>query len=252
MSLSNKEALFRKIGLIVLFGIMAFILMTVRNFIFESDQFFYLQQVELHGETYLTHRDIMALSGLKIKEKLFDSNLEKLKVKILRSPYVKNVEIERRLPSTLLIFIEEEVPLAYITNPSLTLLAESGRVLPRAVDFDMPDLPIINTKLKAPLKFGQYVESEPVLNALRFLRTSKLVSVDLYAIISEISLASKHKVRMVNGGAELIYSVEDMEDQLLNFSYFLDKKENLNFLSQIDYVDIRFKDRIIVKERKKG
>jgi cell division septal protein FtsQ len=252
MSQFNWEEILRKAFLLLIFCGLAFLFMSLRNFIFESDQFFYLQQVEIHGEKYLTHRDVMALSELEIGEKLFDFDAETIEQKISRSAYVEYVKVERRLPSTLLVFLEEEEPLAYITGNSLQIVSKNGRILPRAVDFDFPDLPIINTSEKTDIPLGDYIHNQDVLDALHFLHISQLVSVDLYAIISEISLVSSRQVRMVNGGAKLRYTYENLEEQLLNFSYFLDKKENLSFLSNIESVDIRFKDRVIVKNRKKS
>lgn len=252
MSQFNWEQWLRKGFLVLVFCGIAFLFMSVRNFIFESDQFFYLQHIEIHGEKYLTHRDIVALSELKIGEKLFDFNPETIEEKIRRSAYVQHVNVERRLPSTLLVFLEEEVPIAYITDEKLKIVSETGRILPRAIDFDFPDLPVINTEIEAGLEIGDFITDQDVLETLHFLRVSKLVSVDLYAIISEISLASSRQVRMVNGGANLVYTYDNLEEQLLNFSYFLDRKENLSFLSQVEYVDIRFRDRIIVKDRKKS
>lgn len=240
----------RIIAIATAVGSAAFILNTLRTYVLNSDQFFYLQQFEIHGTRYLTHRDVVALSGLSLGDQLFESSMSEVETQIRRSPYVKYVRVERRLPSTLLVMIREEEPIAFLNDGILKIISADGRILPRAIDFDYPDVPVIHLTGENAYSEGDFVHETGVRQALEFLRTCRRVSVDLFDLISEIDTTSEAlDVRLIQGGAQLRFNQTDLGTQLLNFSYYLDRKNDHSFLRSVEYIDIRFQDRIIVKDR---
>lgn len=243
----------KRISIVAVIVVVAFFAVMLKDFIFSSENFFFIQQFEIHGERYLTHRDIISLSKLKINDKLFDQNLSIIESNIARSPYIRNVKVERRIPSTVLIIIDEEVPIAYLKMGNTKLISESGRILPRAVDFDFPDLPIINFGESTILTDGMKIDDENIHKVLEVLKEIQLVSVDLSSIISEIKwVEGQIKILLVKGSAELLFDIENMHEQFTNFSLYLFNKNSINFLNKAEYIDIRFKDKVIVKNHGKG
>jgi cell division protein FtsQ len=254
MKLSSKFQKILKILYVLLIVVaLAFILDTVRRYVFLTDKFFYIQEYEVNGIQNLNRSDVVALSGLKIGDKLFDANLEEVEKKILRSPFVKKVHVERRLPSTVYFTIEEFEPIAYINSKPLKLITEKAVVLPRPVENDYLDLPLINLSDASKAKDGNILKSNGLNSAIKTLLQIEMVSVDLLSIISEITCKAKeNEIKLINGGAKLIIPDENLDEQLLTFFYFIEKKNNLEFLRNLEYVDIRFKDRVVTKDRKKG
>jgi cell division protein FtsQ len=242
-----------RVIVITIISISAFCLIKVKNYFIYRSSFFQIQQFEIHGTKYLTQRDIIALSKVQMNDKLFEKNSNIIARNIRRSPYVKRATVERRLPSTLLIFIEEEEPIAFINAEGLKLVSENSVILPRAIESTLPDLPIINIAINRKYSDGDKITDASILKMLDYLKLIRVISVDLLAIISEITLSNgKPEFVLTNGACKLFISEENAKEELLNFRYFLDKKDNLDFLKDLEYIDLRYKDKVIVKDRNKG
>lgn len=249
----NVTAIVKKLSIVTVILIIAFFAVMLKDFIFSSENFFYIQQFEIHGERYLTHRDLIALSKLNVGDKLFDQNLRQIEENIHRSPYIKHVKVERRIPSTVLIIVEEEIPIAYLQTQNTKLISENGVILPRAIDYDYPDLPVINFSDYEATQDGMKISQAEIQKMIDVLIEIKRVSVDLSSIISEIkTIDGQVKILLVKGSAELLFDVENMRKQFENLSIYLYKTNNINFLNKAKYIDIRYEDKVIIKDRGKG
>ena len=97
------------------------------------------------------------------------------------------------------------------------------------------------------------ISDDNVVKMIDILREIKLVSVDLSSIISEIRMFDGDvKIHLVKGSAELLFDIDNMHEQFTNLSLYLYKTNNINFLNKAKYIDIRFKDKVIVQDRGKG
>ena len=87
------------------------------------------------GTLKLDHAAVIEASGLKTGGNLFLTKTDKAIEKIEELfPYARSVSIKRRLPDTLVIEIDEAVPVAYIEHGgSYWLISHEGKLL-EAVD----------------------------------------------------------------------------------------------------------------------
>ena len=252
MSLSKEqiENGLKKVLYLVLIAGAGFLFNIVRTYVFESDQFFNIKLFDIKGTKSLTDRDVIILSELVIGDKLISSEIDRAQQNISRSAYVKSVSVRQQLPSTVQIFIEEYVPIAYVRGSSLKLVSKNGRILPRPVELDYQNLPILLLSDSKKLVDGTILDDIIIKEALTILNIAQNVSVDLGRIISEINCSEKTiEIRLVEGGARLYVAKENLLSQLLTFDFYLQKKHSIDFIRKLSYIDLRFNDRVITKKR---
>jgi cell division septal protein FtsQ len=130
-------------------------------------EFFRIRRVEIAGLQYLAPATIISAAGLGERSSVFDDLLAARK-ELKALPGIRAAQVERRLPGTLEIVIEEAVPVALAPRGAgLALLDSSGNVLPFDPAATAPDLPIAATadraiaqvlarvRADAPVLFGQ-------------------------------------------------------------------------------------------------
>lgn len=68
---------------------------------------FNIKKITVVGNEKITSDEIISLSQINIEENTYKTNMKKAKSKILENPYIKNVEIKRKLPSNVEIIVQE-------------------------------------------------------------------------------------------------------------------------------------------------
>lgn len=68
---------------------------------------FNIKKITVVGNDKITTNEIISLSQINIEENTYKTNMKKAKSKILENPYIKSVEIKRKLPSNVEILVEE-------------------------------------------------------------------------------------------------------------------------------------------------
>jgi len=107
--------------------------------------FFRVRRVELVGTRYLSPEQLVGQLGLRPDQNLFDDTGE-IARRAEQVAGVVSARVERRLPGTLRIVVEERVPLAFSPAPKgLAALDADGRVLPydpAATGLELPLVPM--------------------------------------------------------------------------------------------------------------
>lgn len=124
-----------------------------------SSDIFDISRVKVLGNDYYTVEQIKDKANVKIGENIFRFRKSGVKKRLLRDPYVKNVVIKRRLPSTIVIDVEERKEQAALYNgKEYVIIDEDGLVL--RVSKDEPKITkITNLKIKKS-KVGKPVDVE--------------------------------------------------------------------------------------------
>lgn len=86
-------------------------------------------------------QELLQVSGLSAESSLMAINLDQIKEKMEKHPWIRSVELERRFPHTLLVRTQKERPYAVVLMDSLYYMNESGKVFKgvgREGDIDHP------------------------------------------------------------------------------------------------------------------
>lgn len=120
---------------------------------------FRVERVEVEGLRYLSEADVHERIDLSPVASVWDAP-DAWEARLEGHPLVRGAEIIRRLPSTLVIRVEERRPVGLVATPTLEPVDAEGRVLPVDPSTHRLDLPL----LRAPVTASG---TDPVSPALR-------------------------------------------------------------------------------------
>lgn len=106
---------------------------------------FKTQSFEVTGNTKYTKEEIVATSGIKLKDNIFLANKKAAKEKLIATyAYIEDVKVSFSIPDKITIEITEAVP-AYIvkvTDSEYLVASKNGRILEQTDDIDKYNLPL--------------------------------------------------------------------------------------------------------------
>jgi cell division protein FtsQ len=210
-----------------------------------------IDRIVVRGNEHLTHRDVLAvLSGLP-GENLVRTDLEAWRGRLLLSPWVREAFLRRSFPSTVEVAIVERRPIGIgRIGGELYLVDERGSIIDRYGPlYAALDLPIIDGLSPSPGAAGG--------DDARGRLAAKLISAlrvrpEVAARVSQVDVRDLHNAAVIlNGDPAVIYVGEDRF--LPRIESYLELATTLRErVSDIDYVDLRFDQRIYVRPVQAG
>jgi cell division septal protein FtsQ len=161
-----------------------------------------ISAIDVRGNTILTSAEVIELSGLALGESLLGVSLADVEEAVALSSRVDRVRASRHLPGTIVITLDEVVPVALVAAGSgeLVEVDDGGRVLAPSARSSRVDLPLV-TGAVGGAEIGTTIENEELGRALALLREARRVSPELWSELSE--------VRIAPGSGLIIYTVAD-------------------------------------------
>ena len=214
-------------------------------------QMFSINRIVVRGNARLSTGEVLAIvDGLR-GGSLFAANLETYRVKLLDSPWVADATFRRVLPATIELRIIERVPMAVgRLGDQLYLVDAAGLIIddygPQYAQFD---LPIIDGLVSTPSATTPVVDPERARLAARFLDALSAAPA-LRQHVSQIDVSNAHNlVVLIDQDPAQLY-VGD-KDFVARLQRYLEMAPTLKEqISDIDYVDLRFEERIPVNRKK--
>lgn len=110
-NISKKQEQIKKQNRIIKFRIIKYICLIVcvlaLIIVTMTSPLFNIKEIIVEGNEKITSDEIISLSQINLEENTYKTSIKKAKQKILENPYIKNVEIKRKLPSKMVITVEE-------------------------------------------------------------------------------------------------------------------------------------------------
>jgi cell division protein FtsQ len=167
-----------------------------------TQQGFVVSAIDVKGNTVITASEVIALSGLHLGESLLDVRLGDVEEAVARSSRVDRARASRHLPGTIVIRLDEALPVALVSSGSgqFAEVARDGRVLERVAQTSRVDLPLV-TGAFGQVEAGGRILDEEFGRALELLAEARRISPRLWSELSE--------VRIAPGSGLIIYTVAD-------------------------------------------
>jgi cell division protein FtsQ len=189
---------------------------------------------------------VRAMDGLK-GENLMWTDLEAWRARLLTSPWVKDAVLRRTLPSTIEVLVFERTP-AVIgrIDGRLFLVDDQGFVIdqfgPRYASFDLPIVDGLGGRKPAP---GSRTDDARAALATRVVKALH-GKPEIAKRVSQIDVSDAHNAHLTLSEDSAVIYVG--EDQILErVESYLQLAETLRARVQdIDYVDMRFGERVFV------
>jgi cell division protein FtsQ len=203
----------------------------------QSDARFAVRTIQVDG---VVHTPMAALNVATDRYKglnLFKIDIDRVQRDLGGLGWVSRIDIEKKLPDTLRIKITERKPVALVRNGDKLLYVDENGVgfaelSPRAGNDDLP----IITDAHGP-------ELARTVSLLTSLRAKDR---ELYTRVSEVWPIAPHGFALYDRdlGAVVYANADDLSAKYRNLYAILQSENNPN----IEYADLRFADRVIVKQ----
>ena len=193
-------------------------------------EFFRVRKVEIEGARYLAPDELLERLAIDTTMSVWD-DLDPLVARVSEHPQVLEARIDRRLPGTLVIHIDENLPVALVPAASgFHAIDAAGRTLPIDPSRTLVDLPIIARADSAVLRLLAAVrEAEPRV----FDRISEVRRVGAREVLF---LLTSYPVRaMLDVSPRRLADIFPVEEDLARRN------------ARIAELDLRYRDQVIAR-----
>jgi cell division protein FtsQ len=207
-----------------------------------------IRHISLRGNSRLSTNDVKSLADGIRGTSILTADLGTFRQRLLESPWVADVALRRVLPSTVEVFVSERQPIGLCRmQKQLYLIDRAGIVIdefgPKYAAFD---LPIIDGLIRPPTSGQAAIDERRADLAARVL-DALAPRQDLARSISQIDVTDLHDaIVLIEGDTALLHLGDDRF--LERLQSYLDVAPALREqVHDIDYVDLRFEDRLYVR-----
>ncbi len=211
-----------------------------------------VRQVSVEGLSVISKDEIVRLMNLQPNVPMYQIDLTAVQKNILSNSFVEKVIIKRDAPSTLRVIIEERKPAAILVANELYYIAGDGTVLPYIASSETYDIPVVSgVDSLNKIKTGQKLINADVQEALEIITACKMISENLFHAISEIRLRKGHDLILYSfeTGAPIIFGKGDAVKKMVKLEAFWQKFLQNSDTKDIQYIDIRFDDQVVVSRK---
>ncbi|MEP7380100.1 MAG: FtsQ-type POTRA domain-containing protein [Gemmatimonadota bacterium] len=192
--------------------------------------FFRVQQVEVRGTRFARSSDIAARLRLGTTYSIWNA-LDSLEIRAEGHPQVHRARLSRRLPSTLVVIVDENLPIALVPAAGgFKAYDDSGRVLPLDPARWGVDLPIV---------------PRPDTALFRLLGDIKAEMPEYYARVSEARRIAKNEVMLQLMDVSVRAMIDMRADRFLQLSS-VEADLAKRHLRPVE-LDLRYKDLVIAR-----
>lgn len=245
-----KKAQIRDIGsgflktflvIAAVFGIFALIYKTSEKFI-SSDEF-NVKSITVEGNHSVNKSEIVKAGGLYANMNIYTLKTEKIRQGILEHPDIEKVEIEREMPTNLIIRIKEREPMALLkaNDGKILPVDRRGHILSENKLENAKGLPLIITD-KETGSLGQECKDKKVLTALDYLMVIRHAPEKNFLKIKTVDVRQKDALIFKTVSIdEIIFSEQYSSDEVAKtFEIIKNLRENGRGATKIDarYEDV--------------
>jgi cell division protein FtsQ len=207
-----------------------------------------VDRIVVRGNERLSKGEVMAvLSGLR-GESLVWTDLDVWRRRLLASPWVRDAALRRSLPSTVEVVISERQPVGIgRINSDMYLVDERGIIIDQyGPQYTELDLPIVDGLAASPNDSPTMTDELRAELAARVIASVK-AKPSVARRLSQIDVSDAHNAKVILSGDPVVIQLG--EDQFLQRleSYIQLAAALRERVEAIDYVDLRFDDRIYVR-----
>ena len=234
----------------MVYGLLILILSIMAIAYFLNLPIWSIREVAVSGAKILSADEIKALSGIPLNENLFFANFSQAENNLRKIGAIKTFKIRRFPPATVIIEINERLPMAAVIFPDQSIIIDSdGYIINQNPNLtlnipNMIDLPIIAGVDQNELLKNNQIDQKTVAT--------------ISSIIQRLSRFTELKKLQFNlGGLEemdlllddilkvKLGDVEELETKMKTFEKLIARVSGQ--WSQIEYIDVRYPNEPVIK-----
>jgi cell division protein FtsQ len=224
-------------------------------------------RVRVNGNVRISNGEVQAIVSDLKGANILTADLDKARAELLESPWVAEAALRRVLPATIDVYVAERRPFGLCRQANqLYLVARDGTVIdefgPKYAEFDLPIIdglfPASSPRVSRTSRRGPATPATaPAADPARAGLAARVVDAlqddrALARRVSQIDVSNAHDavVLLDKDPALLHLGEERFRERLQSYLEIADAlKERV---ADIDYVDLRFEQRVYVKPRGRG
>lgn len=225
------------------FGLWLFLLFScvLASYYFIHSPYFSVQHIKVLESRNITEEDIIKQSGLKKGNNIFKVNLKEAASKINVFSWIEKVEINRRLPSTLLIRVHEREPLALVVyNDEFIIVDKEGIYIKKVKYVNDMNLPLV-TSVPITEKdiCGAKISAEGLHSALSLIQ---LLDNKFLEDVAEIIAPSSQSLTLKTlEGIEIRFGEpKDLDRKIHLIENLLEEHSEIINSETVEYIDLRY------------
>lgn len=130
------------VGLVLVVGLAGGVALSARRYV-KSTPRFAISEIVVVGAKHRHEDEIVALSGVVKGKNVFSADLDTARAQLLADSWVKDARLDRRLPGTVTITIEERKAAGIVAAGDTYLVSAEGEIWKKLEPGDPTDLPIV-------------------------------------------------------------------------------------------------------------
>jgi cell division septal protein FtsQ len=211
-------------------------------------------RIDVAGNERLSKGEVLAVLNGMHGESILWTDLDAWRNRLLTSPWVRDAALRRSLPSTVEVVITERQPIGIgRINGAMYLVDARGVVIdeygPQYSDLDLPIIDGLGGKANghaAPETMTDESRADLAARVIGALKAKPTVA----TLLSQVDVSDVHNASVILTGDPAVIHVG--EDQFLpRIESYLELAAAVHErVAEIDYVDLRFDDRIYVRPAK--
>jgi cell division protein FtsQ len=209
-----------------------------------------LSSVTVRGIYYVTENELRIMAALPDTALLSTIDLEEVRQRVVRHPYVKNASVNREFPSSIKITVEERIPAAVLVSSRMALIDGEGVVLPVRDAETLRGLAVISGSFFIP-QTGDTIKNPAVFEALTILRATKETERLLHELFSEVHINERGGLTLyaTDGGVPVLIGNDITAEKLIAFREFWLQEVVPAGTGTIQLIDLRFDGQIVTRWR---
>lgn len=212
-----------------------------------------LENIEVHGNEVLSKEEIIEAGRLSFNRNILQFKLSDIENYIASHPFIKEANVKRKLPKTLIITVREREKYAIIPYMGSYIYIDQDKVVLQSSDnYLAEDLVLITGVEFESFKLGDKADiKNPMLlnTTMEIIDASKIVN--SAEMISEINIGQENYIKLItfDGIEVLLSNTADPAYTMLALKEVLTNIYTRNINNVI--VDMRYKGQISIRNREK-
>jgi cell division protein FtsQ len=221
---------------------------------------FNLARIDVRGNHKVSEKEILEKAKTPLGTNIFRIDLGRIKEFVKEEKRIRDVEVIRKLPNSILIQVEEKKPALWINLPDgLYGLSQDQEIIPLEEEDFKRDLPLVGGLTSLPV-FGKQNQGAETYTrwtnmkadlALDFYETLLEEDLNFMEIVSEIDLCDENNLilYLVPWGTQVNMGKGGLRKKLRRLRAILHYEEKPEYLACID---LRFKDQVVLRRSSQG
>lgn len=197
-----------------------------------------ITRIVFSGNRHLTDEELRALSGVYFHDSLLVLSESSVSEHLLKSPWIRSVQVRKQFPDTLSLVIKEAEPFALLDMKGhLFLVDEKGALLEELRGDSIPFLPVITgDPFRHKEGFAEAVRLAKVMNEQGFAAERDQI---------EIIADRPEDLTLMVDGTHVKFGNGEYEQKLERFAVLEEEVRSRGI--PVEYIDLRFANRAVVK-----